>query len=133
MNRYLEFQKKVRGVPCSIVGNPYALISDGIVTDVVYMQNYDNSEIKETLKKYNYEEYVICSEYGQEIYVGERKIGNEFLINNPFPSWEFSAQHGYWMPPVSYPKDNLYYDWDENVKAWVECVPCNQKVMESTS
>lgn len=131
MDNFLKVQRKVKSAPQSIAGNPYALITDNIITEVVYMQDYDSSEIEETLKKHNYDEYVVCSEYGKELYVGERKFNDEFVVNSPFTSWIFSAEDGYWMPPVQYPEDGLYYNWNEDAIFWIECVPCSHMVKEA--
>ena len=37
------------------IANPHALLIDGVVTEVVYMQDYDSEQIKEVLSKKVYE------------------------------------------------------------------------------
>lgn len=94
------------------VANPHALLTGGVVTDVVYMQNYSSEEIQETLAKYKYEEVVVCSEYGDIIFVGDVRVGSWITSPAPYDSWIFDGVRGLWTPPS---------DWDGPI---TQCVPC---------
>jgi len=81
------------------VANPHALLTDGVVTDVVFMQEYDDEEIKNVLSKYSYDEVIRWEDAGYMIYVGYQKIGN--WIVQPQPSLEhvFDEKTGGWELP----------------------------------
>ena len=81
------------------IANPHALLTDGVVTDVVYMQDYDAEQIKETLAKYSYDEVIALSDYGDSILVGDVRIGDKIV------------------PPPTY---------GENQKV-SECLPCQEE------
>jgi len=128
MERYINIQAKPRGEPISIPGNPYALLDEnGVVTEVVYMQEYSPAEIQETLSKHTYARHVICSEYGIEIFVGERWIGDVFVVQKPFKSWIIHPSTGFWVAPVQYPSDEQEYIWNEETLSWEVCAPCTQE------
>jgi hypothetical protein len=90
-------------------GNPYALLIDNVVTEVVYMQNYTEEEIADTLSKHDYEEVVSCSEYGKEILVGWIKLEDEVVEPAPHPLWTFNHTISRWVPPAK---------WDETVEGY---------------
>jgi hypothetical protein len=101
----------------TFIANPHALLTNGVVTDVVFMQEYDAKEIAETLKKYSYEEVVSCSEYGSLIYVGDVKIGSWIVSPAPHPLWTFDDVEGVWNPPS---------DWNESIEGWFPlCGSCS--------
>jgi hypothetical protein len=124
MEKYLSIQKKFRDTPVNIPGNPYALLNNGLVTEVVYMQDYSSKQIEETLNKYAYDRYEVCSEYGREIYVGERCVGDMFVTQKPFLSWIIHPSTGLWTSPVPYPTDGKEYVWNEEGVSWDFCAPC---------
>jgi hypothetical protein len=80
------------------VANPHALLIDGVVTEVVYMQDYDSEQIKEALSKKVYDEVINCSEYGKELFVGNFRIGDYIVGPRPNPNWEFNHKLGDWEP-----------------------------------
>jgi hypothetical protein len=127
MENYMSAQIKTKGTPTNIAGNPYALLdSEGVVTEVVYMQDYSSEQIEETLSLHSYSTYIICSEYGKEIYVGEKWLGDMFVAKKPFESWVPHPITGLWVAPTAYPNDNNEYLWDENTLSWNICEPCKQ-------
>jgi len=88
----------------TFVANPHALLTNDIVTDVVYMQDYDAEQIKETLSNYVYEEVINCSEYGKELYVGWFRVGEDIVRPRPNPNWEFDHQLKDWAPNAEHQK-----------------------------
>jgi hypothetical protein len=81
------------------VANPHALLTDGVVTDVVFMQDYDEEQIKETLSKYSYDEVASWDEYGYMIYAGYIKIGKWIVTPQPTPNHTFNETNGAWELP----------------------------------
>jgi len=105
-------------------GNPYALVKNNVVTDVVFMQAYSEDEIKETLLKYDYDKVVKCSEYGRMIYVDEVLVRDTFSGVKPFDSWYLNEDTATWEAPVEYPKDGHLYQWFEDKMSWGLCDSC---------
>jgi hypothetical protein len=38
----------------------------------------------------------------------------------PYPSWTWNSENKVWNPPVPYPDDGKFYQWDEETQNWVE-------------
>ena len=132
MENYLSAQIKIKSDPIYIPGNPYALLDEnGVVTEVVYMQDYSSEQIEETLSLHSYSKYIVCSEYGKEIYVGEKWLGDMFVANKPFESWVPHPITGLWVAPTPYPNDNKEYVWDESTLSWNICEPCVQSTTDT--
>jgi hypothetical protein len=107
----------------TIPGNPYALIKDGACTEVIAMQDYDADTINKTLESHDYDEIVICSEVGYEIYVGYRYYSDvEFWASLPtHETWVLNKINRRWEPPIPYPTDGAEYNWSEEEQNWVTC------------
>lgn len=111
-------------------GNPYALVTDGIVTDVVFMQDYTDEQIAETLTKYTFDSYYSCSELGRMVYVGWEEAEGLLLEPKPHESWIVNHELQMWDAPVPMPNTGQMYGWDENIKEWYLCpVQPGPKVM----
>jgi len=41
-----------------------------------------------------------------------------FIPIKPFPSWVLEEESCVWFPPVTYPGDGKFYDWNEETKTW---------------
>jgi hypothetical protein len=41
-----------------------------------------------------------------------------FVTPQPYPSW--TRNGSFWDAPIAMPDDNKFYNWDEEVGAWVE-------------
>lgn len=107
--------------------NPHALITNGICTDVIFMQDYDSEQINATLEKYSYDEVIRWEEYGQEIGIDYIKIDNNYFPPKPNESWipHIDLIHGnYWKPPIEHPyvtrEMGYHYHWDEETVSWIE-------------
>ena len=48
--------------------------------------------------------------------------GIGFAAPQPHPSWIKNLDTYLWEPPVAYPTDGKFYDWDETTISWVEIV-----------
>lgn len=45
-----------------------------------------------------------------------------FIPPKPFPSWSLNEESCNWVPPVEYPEDGNYYEWNEDDQTW-DAVP----------
>lgn len=45
---------------------------------------------------------------------------NAFISPQPYPSWSLNEETFSWVPPVPYPEDGEYYEWDEESTIWVQ-------------
>jgi len=106
-----------------IPGNPYALIENNYVRHVIYMQDSTEEEIQETLSKFTYDKYVIASEHGTEIYIGQEEVDGYFRYPSPYPSWVWNHETKFWEAPIAIPTDGIY-NWNESELTWVWC-DCN--------
>lgn len=97
------------------VANPHALLTNGVVTDVVFMQEYDENEIKETLAKYSYDEVIRWDDYGYSMHVGYVRVGDWVVTPQPTPMHVFNNNTGGWDAPA------------EPVKTDYVCAPCDSK------
>jgi len=46
----------------------------------------------------------------------------EHQARKPYPSWIGDIDTMSWQPPIPYPQDGKYYQWDEPTINWVEVV-----------
>lgn len=42
-----------------------------------------------------------------------------FIAPQPYPSWSLNEITTEWDPPVPYPQDGNFYDWNEKTQSWV--------------
>jgi hypothetical protein len=116
--------------------NPHALITDGVCTAVIYMQDYGPEQIAEVLSKQDYDKVVVWEEHNAEVFVGyiehEDGEGIYYATEREFPSWIWNKQGMTWMPPVEHPYDverrtnvtlNTSFVWSEEVVDWIIEVP----------
>ena len=47
------------------------------------------------------------------------EVRDAFIPRQPYPSWVLSNTTLLWEPPVAYPDDGEYYEWDEATTSWV--------------
>lgn len=50
-----------------------------------------------------------------------------FILPQPHPSWIFNEQACNWDPPVEYPMDGTYYNWNEELLKWVPFIQETKK------
>jgi len=41
-----------------------------------------------------------------------------FYAPQPYPSWTLNETSCIWEPPVAYPTDGEFYDWNEETQSW---------------
>jgi hypothetical protein len=112
--------------------NPHALIKDGVVVAVVYMQEYGPEEIAETLTKYDYDKVVRWEDYGYAIsdgFVEHEDLEQVYYASERlFSSWIWDKDIASWRAPVEHPweieqRENIVlstnYEWDEELQDWV--------------
>jgi hypothetical protein len=104
-----------------IPGYPFALVSNNLVTDVIYMQTDDQSTIDETLSKFSYDEYV---KYGEHLSIGQEKYNGFFRYPSPYESWIWDDELKIWKAPVEPPLDGNAYLWNEDSLSWGVCTNC---------
>jgi len=52
--------------------------------------------------------------------IGFHYDGVGFYEPQPFPSWTLNSTTYRWEPPVAFPNDGKFYDWNETDKKWDE-------------
>jgi hypothetical protein len=45
-----------------------------------------------------------------------------FVSRQPFPSWVLNLDTAQWEPPISYPKDENLYRWNEFLQQWDQVI-----------
>jgi hypothetical protein len=106
-----------------IPGNPYALVKNNIIVEMFYAQ-YDSEErIIERLKEHTYDFYINCTEYGQQLCVGDSVTEDGYVRSIPsYPSWVWNNDLRTWESPKGpHPKDGQKWAWDEDSLGWVVC------------
>ena len=48
------------------------------------------------------------------------EVRDAFIAPQPYPSWLLNEQLCQWEAPVPMPTDGKMYQWDEDLKAWIE-------------
>ena len=104
----------------SFAGNPHALLINNVVTEVVYMQNYNAEEIKEELSKHTYDEVIRWEDYGRDLYIDYVKVGNLIARPQPHPDFILDDELGVWLAPKDWDRDRV----DKAVASF--CPPCEQ-------
>lgn len=105
----------------------FAKIVDGIVTEVVVVDNAHESEGEAYLNSLGLEGSWVQTSYNANFGKKFAAIGDTYVASTgnfkpaqPFPSWTWSASKWSWEAPVANPADGKKYDWDESVTNWVE-------------
>ena len=50
-------------------------------------------------------------------------INDVFYPPQPYSSWTLNNKTYLWQPPVPFPDDGKYYEWNESLTNWIELVP----------
>lgn len=108
------------------MANPHALIKNGVCTQVIYMQDYDEPTIAETLAQHDYDEVIRWEDYGFPIYIGFHKFENKVVPHKPFRSWVLNEEWNDWVAPVPNPDLSMPYAWDESTVSWKLCQLCEE-------
>lgn len=103
------------------VANPHALLVDGVVTEVVFMQDYNDEKIAEVLADKTYDEVIRWEDYGHQLYVGYRRYGEYIMPDKPdnTTTWVVNPEFHDWDRPVPHPQDGYSYFWNEEKQDYV--------------
>ena len=111
----------------NVMFNPYALLINSEIVEVVYMHDKDDLAIEEELKSHTYDEIVVCSEYGRTLYVGQKRYGDKIVFPQPDPDYVLCGRNELWYPlDPSEPRfleDEEFY-WIPETSSWKLCVEC---------
>jgi hypothetical protein len=112
----------------------FAKIEDGVVTQVIVVDNKDCADASGVEKEYigaAFCERLLGGTWKQTSYNGSiRKnyagVGytfdaarDAFIPPKPYNSWVLNEDTCLWEAPVAYPTDGERYSWDEATTAWV--------------
>jgi hypothetical protein len=113
----------------------FAKIEDGVVTQVIVVDNKDCADASGVEKEYigaAFCERLLGGTWKQTSYNGSiRKnyagVGytynadiDAFVPPKPYASWLLNETTAQWDAPVAMPNDGNRYTWDEATLAWVE-------------
>jgi len=114
----------------------FAKIIDGIVTEVLVVSDEHENNGESFLNGIGLEGRWIQTSYntsggqhsagGAPLRYNYAGIGytydearDAFIPPQPFPSWPLNEDTCLWEPPVPYPEDGNFYQWDESSTSWV--------------
>jgi hypothetical protein len=112
----------------------FCKLENGIVTQVVVVDNKDTSDASGVEKEYigaAFCERLLGGEWKQTSYNGNfRKnyagIGysynadiDAFVPPQPYASWTLNNDTAQWEAPTAMPDDGQRYSWDEDTTSWV--------------
>lgn len=113
----------------------FAKIEDGVVTQVIVVDNKDTADASGVEKEHigaAFCERLLGGTWKQTSYNGNKRknyagIGytfrediDAFVPPRPFASWLLNEQTAQWEAPVAMPNDGSRYTWNEATLAWVE-------------
>jgi hypothetical protein len=106
----------------------YALIEDGVVTNVIVAEQdfIDTQSGTWVQTSYNTQAGVhllggtpLRKNYAGIGYVYDADR-DAFYTPSPYPSWSLDEDTCLWEAPVACPDDSLFYTWDENTLSWIK-------------
>lgn len=105
----------------------FAKIVDGIVVDVVVVDNSHESNGSEYLNSLGLEGNWVQTSYNATFGKKFAAIGDTYAPSTgnfkpaqPFASWTFSNADWAWKAPVALVADGKRYDWNEELLEWIE-------------
>ena len=116
----------------------FAKIEDGVVTQVVVVDNKDTSDASGVEKEYigaAFLERLLGGTWKQTSYNGNMRknyagIGytfnadiDAFVPPKPYASWTLNNDTAQWQPPVAMPDDGGLYAWNEDEQSWDSMTP----------
>jgi hypothetical protein len=99
--------------------HPHAFIdeSNTVVNISVFNSESHDTELIEQVRQTNgWKQAICCCTFGQTS-IGSTWNGNEFIPEQPYPSWIFDTSSKQWQAPVVKPTEGMYI-WDEEIKDW---------------
>lgn len=105
----------------------FAKIVDGIVTEVVVVDNAHESNGEEYLHSLGLEGRWVQTSYNATFGKKFAAIGDTYVASTgnfkpaqPFASWKWNANSWHWDAPKPVPTDGKKYSWNEELVDWVE-------------
>lgn len=105
----------------------FARIEDGIVTNVVVVDNQYESNGEAYLNSLGLEGTWVQTSYNANFGKKFAAVGDTYVASTgnfkpaqPHPSWTWSAVDWNWRAPKPYPSDGKIYAWVEDQVDWVE-------------
>lgn len=107
-----------------------AFLIDGLVVDVlhtderlasIFLSEPQILNVTEWFKNHS-EDEIATSLVGAQYVDGDFILAENRVGEPPFPSWAWSEDLKYWVPPLPYPNDGKTYVWDEDSFNWREFV-----------
>lgn len=95
----------------------YAFVKNGIVENIVIFDN-PTEEILEEFKNFHEVDLIIPA--NEKTIINGTYDGVNFWTLCPFPSWSKNTSTLNWEPPVPYPGDGDYYEWNESSTSWIK-------------
>jgi len=106
----------------------FAKIDDGIVTQVIVAEQEFVDTQAGTWVQTSYNTHGGKHSQGgtplRKNYAGIGMVYDNtrdaFYAPQPYASWTFNETTCLWEPPVAYPDDGKFYNWNEDTTSWVE-------------
>lgn len=105
----------------------FAKIEDGIVTQVVVVDNSQELRGQEYLNSLGLEGTWVQTSYNANFGKKFAGIGDTYVASTgnfkpaqPYPSWKWSNNDWAWICPKARPTDDKFYIWNEELTDWVE-------------
>jgi len=106
----------------------FAKIDDGIVTQVIVAEQEFVDTQAGTWVQTSYNTHGGKHSQGgtplRKNYAGIGMVYDNtrdaFYAPQPYASWTFNETNCLWEPPVAYPDDGKFYNWNEDTTSWVE-------------
>lgn len=105
----------------------FAKIEDGVVTEVVVVDNAHESNGQAYLNSLGLEGTWVQTSYNANFGKKFAAIGDTYVASTgnfkpaqPFPSWTWNVSAWGWLAPKPRPEDGKDYAWNEQLLEWVE-------------
>lgn len=98
--------------------HPHALLKNGIVTNVVLLQEHDNDLLHSMLSETDNDSYLSACETGNYPYIGGDVHNGKFRSPAPHPAflWDNSIEN--WKPPVEKIPDTATEVYIFDIPSW---------------
>lgn len=102
----------------------YALVLDGYVEQVVFLQNDLEYTKNLVFSNFSFDEAIDISTYPNQVYRGYRYNNSKFYPPRPYASWIFDDVRMEWQAPEPLPDNYRVYNWNEQTISWELCDVC---------
>jgi hypothetical protein len=105
-----------------LMSHDHAFIDENnkVINVAVFNETDHDSQLLEDIRIAEGATQVICCCIFGAAYVGDTWTGTEFQTISPFNSWVWNKEKHYWESPIPRPDETHNYQWDEDIKNWVE-------------